>query len=110
MTAASVETPLAPAFSEDLAQTTLAKHLHNEALTPLLWNFCAGDIPDSEHQLLLNNPELVVRCQLEPAGARFMCLAVHFHLPLSIPGVFILRRRYRCSMSLTSCYTLVIDV
>lgn len=61
MTAVSVETPLAPAFSEDMAQTTLAKHLNNQVLTPLLWAFCANDLAESEHQLLLNNESLVVR-------------------------------------------------
>ena len=61
MSAVDVETPLEPAFSEEVAQNTLSIHFDNAELIPRLLEFCSNEMPMSEHQLLLDNTDLVVR-------------------------------------------------
>lgn len=61
MAAVTVETPLAPAFGENAAHKTLANHFANQTLIPHLVKFCSDALMDSEHKILLENSDLVVR-------------------------------------------------
>jgi hypothetical protein len=60
MATVTLEKPLLSVFSEETAQTTLTNHFTNQELTPLLLAFCSNDLYESEHQMLLNNSNLVV--------------------------------------------------
>lgn len=64
MAAVTVAKPIAPAFGEDMAHKTLANHFPNSNLIPHLVKFCSKDLSDSEHKILLENSDLVVRIQL----------------------------------------------
>ena len=64
MAAVTVATPLAPAFGEDAAHKTLTNHYTNANLIPHLVKFCSDDVIESEHKMLLENPDLVVRKEL----------------------------------------------